>query len=104
MATFDWNIAPMQASAELSLSTQTGLTAPQRACLDAIEAYAARTRTMPSVENLRVTLGMSSKAGVFRLLRQLEDRGRIVRLPRRSRAIRVLSDPECPRCQGRLVP
>ena len=83
---------------------QIGLTAPQRACLDAIEAYLARTRTMPSVENLRLALGLSSKAGVLRLLRQLEERGRIARVPLRARAIRLLYDRECAHCQGRLAP
>src|SRR5690242_18760212 len=77
----------------------TGLTAQQRACLDAIEAYFARTRTMPSTENLRVALGLSSKSGVLRLLRQLEERGRIARVPLRARAIRILEEQECRRCQ-----
>lgn len=82
---------------------QTGLTAQQLACLDAIEAWFARTRTMPSVENLRVALGFSSKAAVLGLLRQLEERGRIARVPLRARAIRLLDDKECPRCRERLV-
>jgi repressor LexA len=93
----------MHPSSDLSLPTQTGLTAQQRACLDAIEAYLARTRTMPSVDDLRVALGFSSKAGVLRLLRQLEERGRIARVPLRARAIRLLDDPECPRCRERLA-
>ena len=82
---------------------QTGLTVRQRACLDAIETYFARTRAMPSVENLRLALGFSSKGGVLRLLRQLEERGRIVRVPLRARAIRLLSEHECPRCRERLA-
>lgn len=80
----------------------TGLTPKQRACLDAIEAYLARTRTMPSVENLRLALGFTSKTGVLRLLRQLEERGRIERVPQRARAIRLLQEPECPACAERL--
>jgi repressor LexA len=75
-----------------------GLTLKQRACLDAIEAHLARTRTMPSVENLRIALGFGSKAAVLRLLRQLEERGRIARLPHRARAIRLLHLGECPHC------
>jgi len=85
-----------------SSPVQTGLTPKQRACLDAIEAHLARTRTMPSVENLRVALGFSSKVGALRLLRQLEERGRIVRVPRRARAIRLLHDSECEHCAGRI--
>ncbi|HLY04404.1 MAG TPA: hypothetical protein VKR31_01540 [Rhizomicrobium sp.] len=94
----------MQPLDDLASPPQTGLTAPQRACLDAIEAYLARTRTMPSVEDIRLALGMSSKAGALRLLRQLEERGRIARVPHRARAMRLLYDRECPRCQERLAP
>lgn len=94
----------MRAPDDPSLPQQTGLTAPQRACLDAIEAYVARTRAMPSVEDLRTALGLTSKSGVLRLLRQLEERGRIARLPLRARAIRLLDDhPECPHCRESLA-
>jgi SOS-response transcriptional repressor LexA len=78
-----------------------GLTPKQRACLDAIEAHFAQTRTMPSIENLRIMLGSGSKTAVLRLLRQLEDRGRIARIPRRVRAIRLLESASCPHCGGR---
>lgn len=80
-----------------------GLTPKQRACLDAIEAHLARTRAMPSIENLRVMLGSGSKAAVLRLLRQLEERGRIERLPHRVRAIRLLDAAACPRCGNPLA-
>jgi repressor LexA len=93
----------MPASSPALPPAQTGLTTSQRACLDAIEAYVQRTRTMPSVENLRVALGFSSKGAVFRLLRQLEERGRIARVPLRARAIRLLDDKGCPRCRERLA-
>ena len=85
-------------------SAQTGLTLKQRACLDAIEAYFARTRTMPSVEDLRLALGIGSKSGVLGLLRQLEERGRIARLPLRARAIRLLHDPACQGCAENPAP
>jgi repressor LexA len=77
---------------------QTGLTAQQRACLDAIERYFQRARVMPSIEDLRVALDFSSRAGVLRLLRQLEERGHIVRMPLRARAIRLLHSGPCPKC------
>ena len=76
----------------------TGLTPRQRECLDAIEAHLAQTRTMPSIEELRVALQSGSKAGILRLLRQLEERGRIERLPNRARAIRLLNGDCCPQC------
>jgi len=93
----------MPASNQSFPPAQTGLTVKQRACLDAIEAYFARTRTMPTIDNLCVALGSSSKGAVFRLLRQLEERGRIERVPLRARAIRLLDDKECPRCQEWLA-
>jgi repressor LexA len=80
-----------------------GLTQKQRACLDAIEAHLARTRAMPSVEDLRRALGFASKAAALRLLRQLEERGRISRLPQRARAIRLLQAEACPYCSESLA-
>ena len=84
-------------------SVQMGLTQKQRACLDAIEAHLARTQTMPSVEELRLALGFGSKTGAHRLLRQLEERGCIARLPQRARAIRLLPAEPCPYCAERLA-
>jgi len=84
-----------------TLSPSIGLTPRQRACLDAIEAYLVRTRTMPSIEDLRRALGSGSKAGVLRLLRQLEERGLIARVPNRARAIRLLAADICPHCAER---
>jgi repressor LexA len=78
-----------------------GLSEKQRACLDAINSHEARTGAMPSCEDLRLALGLGSKNGVLRLLRQLEDRGRITRLPQRARAIRVLPGETCPQCAAR---
>lgn len=87
---------------EKSCPAGTGLTPRQRECLDAIEAHHAQTRTMPSVEELRVVLRSGSTAGILRLLRQLEERGRIERLPNRARAIRLLHGDRCPQCGTRL--
>lgn len=81
----------------------SGLTAKQRACLEAIEAHNARTGSMPSMEELRRELALNSKNSVLRLLQQLEERGRIARLRGRQRAIRLLSEGTCPRCGAALV-
>ena len=80
----------------------TGLTPGQRACLDAIEAHHARTRVMPSLEELRVSLGLGSRSAVRQLLRQLEERGHIAREAGRERAIRLLPHGNCPRCGARV--
>lgn len=81
-----------------------GITERQRACLDAIELHLAKTRTMPSLEELRAALGFTSNSGVLRLLQQLEERGRITRLPRRARSIALLDAGTCRRCGARLRP
>lgn len=44
----------------------------------------------PSFEEMRVAVGVTSNSVVHRLLRQLEERGYIRRLPNRARAIEVL--------------
>jgi SOS-response transcriptional repressor LexA len=59
---------------------------------------------MPSVEDLRLALGLSSRAGALNLLRQLEERGHIARIPLRARAIRLLDARTCPHCGERLGP
>lgn len=94
-------MTPVQNSSAAPI--QTGLTQKQRVCLDAIEAHFARTRAMPSIEDLRLEMGFGSKTGVLRLLRQLEERGRITRVPLRARAIKLVQTGACPYCAERLA-
>lgn len=67
-----------------------GLTPRQRELLDYIRARLAKDGVAPSFEEMREHLGVSSKSGVFQLLRTLEEKGRIRRLPDRARAIEVV--------------
>jgi SOS-response transcriptional repressor LexA len=69
----------------------------QRACLDAIASYRALNGVMPSVEDLRVALALTSKSAVFGLLRGLEERRAIRRLRQKRRAISILTQ-KCPHC------
>lgn len=73
------------------------LTKRQRACLDALIAYKVRTGIMPTVEELRSALGLSSKSAAARLLLRLEHRGAIKRAHGCRRAI-VLKRAVCPYC------
>ena len=66
------------------------LTAKQRECLRAIETYYDQHDRSPTYEELMPVLGLSSKSGVFRLIRGLEDRGYIRRIPHLARAIEVI--------------
>jgi repressor LexA len=74
-----------------------GLTRRQRACFDAVLAHHKKTGAMPSMEELRVVLGLASKSGVSRLLKRLEKRGAIKRVPRAARAI-IIRRMKCPHC------
>lgn len=69
-----------------------GLTVAQAELLSFIrwEAEAGRT---PSYEEMKSALGLASKSGVLRLLTALEERGFIIRLPNRARAIALVEEP-----------
>jgi repressor LexA len=73
------------------------LTKNQRACLDAIASYRAANGVMPSIDDLRVALALTSKSSVFRLLKGLEKRRAIHRSPAIARGISILTD-KCPHC------
>lgn len=45
----------------------------------------------PTYEELRLDLGLASKSGVARLVRECEQRGRIVRIPRAERSLSVVA-------------
>ena len=78
-----------------------GLTERQQACLDAIKAHYERSGQMPSLEELRKTLGLGSASGAWRLLSQLERRGAIKRIPNMSRGI-AFKKEICPHCGNAL--
>jgi len=78
-----------------------GLTRRQRACFDAVLAHHKATGDMPSMEELRVALGLGSKSGVWRLLKGLEKRGAIKRISRAARAI-TIRRLNCPHCGKEL--
>ena len=74
-----------------------GLTKRQRACLDAVKAFQARTGQMPSCRDLCIELGLSSRSAASRLLDRLEHRGAIKRIHGCARAI-VIKRQRCPKC------
>lgn len=76
-----------------------GLTRRQRACLEAVRAYHAQTGTMPSLDELRMVLGLTSKSAASQMLARLAKRGALERLPGCTRAIAV---SVCPHCGGEL--
>lgn len=46
----------------------------------------------PSFDEMRDALGLKSKSGIHRLIAALEERGKIARIPMRSRCIRILPE------------
>lgn len=71
-----------------TMTAPMGLTAQQRDLLAFIFTYSERHNgTMPSFEEMKNALGLRSKSGIHRLIEALEERGAIVRLAHRARAI-----------------
>lgn len=66
---------------------QFGLTERQRECLDFIAAYTAKHGISPSYEEIKNGLKTGSKSKVYWLIRALEERGHIIRLPYRRRSL-----------------
>lgn len=64
-----------------------GLTAKMRELLDFIEAFIAQHNVSPSYDEMCLGLGYASKAGIHRLVKALEARGAIERIPDRARTI-----------------
>ncbi|TWE26666.1 LexA DNA binding domain-containing protein [Zymomonas mobilis] len=48
----------------------------------------------PSFEEMKLALDLKSKSGIHRLIKALEERGFIRRLPNRARALEVIRLPE----------
>lgn len=67
------------------------LTRQQRNLLDYIMAYRkAHKGVVPSYEEMCAGIGVRSKSGIHRLIKALEERGHITRLPDRARAIQII--------------
>ncbi len=67
-----------------------GLTAVQANALAYISCCIAENGVAPSFVEMREALGLASKEGVSRVLKALELRGAIRRLPNRARAIEIV--------------
>jgi len=74
-----------------------GLTRRQRACLDAVRAFQTEHGVMPTLEELRIVLGLKSRSNVSGILDRLAQRGALKRMRGRARAIDLLPCPHCGR-------
>jgi len=59
-----------------------------------IHGRVSETGVSPSFDEMKDALGLKSKSGVHRLIKALEERGFIKRLPNRARALEVVRLPE----------
>ena len=70
------------------------LTAQQKKLLVFIQSKLAETGISPSFEEMKEALELKSKSGIHRLIKALEERGFIGRLPNRARALEVLKNAD----------
>lgn len=70
------------------------MTPKQREALDFIAEHWKVSRVCPSYDEIKVGIGLKSKSGVNRLVRELCERGFLSRLPNQSRSLQVIqTDP-----------
>ena len=70
------------------------LTKKQRDLLILIHERMSKGDIAPSFDEMRDLLGLKSKSGIHRLITGLVERGYLVRLPHRARALEVVKLPE----------
>jgi len=69
------------------------LTGKQQQLLLYINKHLTQNGVAPSFEEMKEFLGLRSKSGIHRLIKALEERGFIRRLPHRARALEVIKLP-----------
>ena len=69
------------------------LTAKQHQLLLFIDEQLKKNGVSPSYDEMRAALDLKSKSGIFRLLKALEERGFLRKLPHRARALEVVKMP-----------
>lgn len=87
-----WRLRALRAEADLRdrPRVQVSLTAQQLALLTWIKDYIERRGTGPSIREMQQALGCASTENVSRLLKALQERGHIIRLKGRARAISLV--------------
>ena len=79
------------------------LTPKQQELLLYINSRLARDGISPSFEEMKNAVGIRSKSGIHRMIKALEERRFLRRLPYRARALEILKMPPEP-CDQRAVP
>lgn len=81
-----------------------GLTRMEAVCLEFIQAHHAREGIMPSQREIAAGLGFKSGSRANSLIAALVERGRLRRLPKRARALALVSTVHCPNCNHGFDP
>ena len=76
------------------------LTRKQYELLVYIDGYLGENKIAPSYDEMKDAVTLKSKSGIHRLIKALEERGFIRRLPRRARALEVLKMPRGTPAEG----
>ena len=66
-----------------------GLSPRQKKIFDFIKSYMKKEPVAPSYEEMMRAAGLKSKSGVHKIVRQLEERKWIKRLPGKNRSIQI---------------
>jgi len=66
-----------------------GLSPRQKIVFDYIKSYMKKQPVAPSYEEMMIATGYKSKSAVFNIIKQLEERKWITRLPGKNRSIRI---------------
>ena len=80
------------------------LTKKQLDLLQFIHQRVGETGVPPSFDEMKEALQLASKSGIHRLIKALEERGYIRRLPNRARAVEILKMPDLPKAGGGFSP
>ena len=75
-----------------SIMKKFNLTKKQLELFNFIKKYIDENNMSPSYEEMRVGTGVSSKGLIFVKIKQLEERGRIEKLPGKNRSIIIKRD------------
>lgn len=73
------------------------ITKKQKELYEYLQNYIGLHDIAPSYEEMQDAIGLRSKSGVHRLIKGLEERGYVERLPNRARAIAIKESKKEPR-------
>ncbi len=80
------------------------LTIKQKNLLDYLKAYYAKELVFPTFDEIRSQFNIKSKSGVHKLLKSLEEKKYIERLPHKARALKLKHQTDTLNSDEKLIP